>query len=68
MISDRIQRTMMGIMLTVILYLVNIQELMIASYLLTFMVVMVFSWAIFDFCPSTWGLRKILKEECKSTK
>ena len=65
MISDRIQRTMMGIMLTVILYLVNINELTIASYLLTFMVVMVFSWAIFDFCPSTWGLRKIFKEECK---
>lgn len=63
--SDRIQRTMMGTMLAIILYLVNIQELMIASYLLSFMVVMVFSWAIFDFCPSTWGLRKIFKEDCK---
>lgn len=63
--SDRIQRTMMGTMLAVILYLVNIEELMIASYLLSFMVVMVFSWAIFDFCPSIWGLRKIFNEECQ---
>jgi len=65
MISNKIQRIMMATMLSVILYLVNIQEAVIATYLLTFMIVMVTSWAIFDFCPSVWGLQKIFKEECK---
>ena len=65
MISNKIQRIMMATMLSVILYLVNIQETMIASYLLGFMIVMIVSWAIFDFCPSVWGLQKLFKEECQ---
>ncbi|PHR54331.1 MAG: phosphoribosylaminoimidazole synthetase [Arcobacter sp.] len=63
MLSEKIQRIMMGSLLTVILYLFNIQEIMIASYLLTAVIMLVFVWAVFDFCPSLWVLRKILKEE-----
>ncbi len=63
MLSEKIQRIMMGTVLTVILYLVNIQEIMIASYLLAAVIVLVFVWAIFDFCPSLWVLRKVFKEE-----
>ena len=64
MISEKIQRVMMATMLTIILYLVNVQELMIASYLLAAMIGLVFIWAFFDFCPSLWTLKKVFKEEC----
>lgn len=64
MLSDRIQRVMMGTFLVVILYMVNIQETVIASYMLGFMIAMVFVWAFFDFCPSLWMLKKGLKEKC----
>lgn len=62
MISEKIQRIMMATMLIVILYLVNIEELMIASYFLAAMIGLVLVWAFFDFCPSLWTLRKVLKE------
>lgn len=65
MISDKIQRLMMGTFLVVILYTVNIGQIMIASYLLGFMIAMVFSWAFFDFCPSLYVLKKVFKEDCK---
>jgi len=68
MISERIQRMMMGTLLTVILYLMNIEEVMMASYLLAAMIVLVFVWAIFDFCPSIWALKKMFKEDCKECK
>jgi hypothetical protein len=64
MLSDKIQRIMMGTMLVIILFLVNIQETMIASILLGFMIVMVYMWAFIDFCPSLWILKKGLKEKC----
>ena len=63
--SDKIQRLMMGTFLVIILYVVNIGETMIATYMLSFMIAMVFSWAIFDFCPSLWMLKKYFKEEAK---
>lgn len=63
MISEKIQRVMMATMLAVILYLVNVQELQYASYLLSAMISLVFVWAIFDFCPSLWTLKKVFKEE-----
>jgi len=66
MLSERIQRVMMATLLVVILYLFNIQETAIASILLTGAIVLVTVWAVFDFCPSLWALRKILKEECKN--
>ena len=63
--SDKIQRLMMGTFLIAILYTVNIGEIMIASYMLGFMIAMIFTWAIFDFCPSLWMLKKYFKDECK---
>ena len=63
--SDKIQRLMMGTFLIVILYVVNIGETMLATYLLGFMIAMVFTWAIFDFCPSLWMLKKYFKEDSK---
>ena len=62
MLGDRIQRVMMGTFLIVILYLVNTQETVIASYLLGFMITLIFVWAIFDFCPSLWALKKYCKK------
>ena len=53
---------MMAAMLAIILYLVNIQETLIASYLLGAMIALVFVWALFDFCPSLWTLQKMFKE------
>ena len=64
MISEKIQRVMMGTMLAIILYLVNVQELILASYLLSAMIGLVLVWAVFDFCPSLWTLKKVFKEEC----
>lgn len=65
MLSERIQRMMMGTMLMIILYLFNVQELVIASALLAAVIGLVFVWAVFDFCPSLWTLKKIFKEDCK---
>ena len=62
MLSERIQRILMGSLLTVILYLFNIQEAMIASILLTGVISLIAIWAVFDFCPSLWALRKMFKE------
>lgn len=63
MLSEKIQRIMMAVMLSVILYLFNIQEMMIASVLLTGVILLVIIWAASDFCPSLWALRKVLKEK-----
>ncbi|HIC44416.1 MAG TPA: phosphoribosylaminoimidazole synthetase [Sulfurimonas sp.] len=66
MISEKIQRIMMVMALTISLYLFNIEETMIASYILSGVIFLVCLWAIFDFCPSLWALRKIFKEtKCK---
>jgi len=62
MLSERIQRTMMGTMLLIILYLYNTNEIIIANILLVAVASLVFIWAIFDFCPSLWSLKKVLKE------
>ena len=62
MLGDRIQRVMMGTFLMVILYLVNTQEVMIASYILAFMITLIFTWALFDFCPSLWALKRYCKK------
>ncbi len=65
MISERLQRVMMGIMLMIILYLYNTQEMALANYLMGFMIGMISIWAVFDFCPSLWTFKKVFKEECK---
>lgn len=67
MLSERIQRVMMGSLLTIILYLFNIQEVMIASVALTGVIFLITIWAVFDFCPSLWALKKMFREEkCKN--
>lgn len=62
MLGDKIQRLMMATFLVVIAYLVNIQELQIASYMLGFMITLIVVWALFDFCPSLWALKKYCKK------
>jgi len=62
MLSEKIQRLMMASILMFILYLFNIQETMIASYLLSGVIFLIAVWAFFDFCPSLWALKKVLKE------
>jgi len=64
MISEIIQRFMMGFMMMVALYLYNTGETMFANIILGGMTVLVLIWAIFDFCPSLWTLKKIFKDEC----
>ena len=57
---------MMATMLSVVLYLFNIQEVMIASYILAGVIALIVIWAVFDFCPSLWTLKKVFKEDCKN--
>ncbi len=61
--SHRLQRLLTGMMLSLIWALFYLDESMIAFSLLAFVVAMIFTWAIFDFCPSLWFFKKILKEE-----
>ena len=61
--SHRLQRLLTGTMLSLIWALFYIDESTIAFGLLAFVVAMIFTWAIFDFCPSLWFFKKVLKEE-----
>ena len=63
MLSERIQRVIMAMALMAILYLFNIEEAMVANYLLSGVIGLVVIWAIFDFCPSLWTLQKLFKEK-----
>ncbi len=61
--SHRLQRLLTGTMLSCIWALFYLDESTIAFSLLGFVVAMIFTWAIFDFCPSLWFFQKVLKEE-----
>ncbi len=63
---QRIQRIIIAILLiaTVGILHGNANGFYIATYILIFMAVMMFVWAITDFCPSIWLLRKFLPD-CK---
>jgi len=61
--SHRLQRLVTGTMLSLIWALFYVGESTIAFGLLAFVIAMMFTWAIFDFCPSLWFFRKVLKEE-----
>ena len=61
MCVERIQRLMMAVMLGVVLFLFNSGMAMIGNIIGGFMIVMIFVWAIADFCPSIWVLGKIVK-------
>jgi len=62
MLSERIQRAIMGTILLTALILFNVQELVLANAILIFVNILIFIWAFFDFCPSLWTLKKFLKE------
>lgn len=64
MCVERIQRLMMAAFLVVIFYCVSAGLTTVSLVLIAFMFVMLVVWAIADFCPSIWMLRKFLPS-CK---
>jgi len=64
--AERIHRLMMAFMVGVSMFLfLNGTLMLIASTLQAFIILMIIIWAIFDFCPSLWMLKKVLKP-CKN--
>lgn len=67
--ANKIQRGLMAIFLTLSLYLMKMQpELMLmglglGEIILMFVILMITIWAVSDFCPSLWILKKLLKEK-----
>jgi hypothetical protein len=59
MCAEKIQRFLMGIVLTVCMVLFVQGEIQIAVILQTFVILMVMVWAFTDFCPSLWIFKKI---------
>ncbi len=62
--AQRIQRLMMAIFIIASIGVLHGYDFYIGTYMLVFMAVMLFVWAIADFCPSIWMLRKFLPD-CK---
>ena len=62
MLSEKIQRTMMAFMMSMSLALFYTGSMQIASAVLGFVIIMTLIWAITDFCPSLWFLKKALHE------
>lgn len=60
MYAEKVQRIMMAIVLSIsaILWVMSVNEW--ALLLQAFVIVMVVIWAITDFCPSLWVLKKFL--------
>ena len=66
--AERIQRFMMAFMMLVILALLAKGIMVVALALLAFVAIMLTIYGLFDFCPSTWMLTKLLGScfcECK---
>ena len=66
--AERIQRFMMAFMMLVILALLAKGVMVVALGLLAFVAIMLTIYGLFDFCPSTWMLTKLLGScfcECK---
>jgi Na+/H+ antiporter NhaC len=66
--AERLQRILMALMMLVILGLLAKGYGLAAEILLFFVAVMLFIYAMFDFCPSTWVLEKLFGScycECK---
>jgi len=59
MCAERVARIPSIIMMFVILYFIS-ANVLVAEALLVFVAVMMTIWALFDFCPSIWMLRKFL--------
>jgi len=58
--AERVQRVMMSVFLLIILGLLSKGYSLAALILIAFMSIMLFIYFIFDFCPSTWMLSKLL--------
>jgi Na+/alanine symporter len=59
MCAEKIQRFLMGIVLTICMVLFVQGMTQIAVILQTFVILMVIIWAFTDFCPSLWVFDKI---------
>ena len=66
--AERIQRFLMAFMMLVILAFLAKGVMVVALALLAFVAIMLTIYGLFDFCPSTWMLTKLLGScfcECK---
>jgi hypothetical protein len=59
MCAEKMQRFLMGIVLTLCMVLFMLEMNQIAVVLQTFVILMVMVWAFTDFCPSLWLFTKI---------
>jgi hypothetical protein len=60
MCAERVTRILTAFMLVIIMGFLAKGMQMVALVLLAFMAIMMTIWALFDFCPSIWMMRKIL--------
>jgi len=58
MCAERIQRLLMAIVLGVALLLFLNSYILYGAILQSFVILMIISWSIFDFCPSIWIFSK----------
>lgn len=65
MYAEKVQRVMMATVLAIsaILWIMGVNAWALA--LQVFVIVMIVVWAITDFCPSLWMLKKFLPSLCK---
>jgi len=59
MCAERIQRLLMAIVLTVIMFLFAAGMVQVGVVLQTFVILMLVVWAFTDFCPSLWFFKKV---------
>lgn len=64
MCVQRVQRVMMALIILLSVGLMHMGYFFEGSYILAFVSFMIFMWAIFDFCPSIFLLKKVLPD-CK---
>ena len=60
MCVSRIQRLMTSIVLGLVLFLAMTDNVTLAIALQVFVIIMMSIWAITNFCPSTWVLKKLV--------
>ncbi len=60
MCVTRIQRIMTAVVLGLILYFFTTNDFAIAITLQGFVIIMMLIWAVTNFCPSIWVLKKIV--------
>lgn len=65
MLSEKIQRTMMAFMLSMVWVLYYTGSPEVASVILGFVIIMILAWAVTDFCPSLWFLSRLFNEKKK---